>query len=78
MTFPSPISNYCDFRSVFLFILFALLDTDLKVTGVSRSGRVRKKSSKLLDYESGAEEIERPRRRGDASGYTRSYALFNR
>lgn len=31
---------------------------DLEVTGVSRSGRVRKKSSKLMDFES-PDEIER-------------------
>ncbi|XKL61421.1 hypothetical protein PGB90_008478 [Kerria lacca] len=41
---------------------------ELEVTGVSRSGRVRKKSSKLIDYESGAEEIERPKRKLDISG----------
>lgn len=38
---------------------------ELEVTGVSRSGRVRKKSSKLIDYESGAEELERPKRKHD-------------
>lgn len=32
---------------------------DLEVTGVSRSGRVRKKSSKLMDFES-PDEIDRP------------------
>ncbi|CAG9766774.1 unnamed protein product [Ceutorhynchus assimilis] len=32
---------------------------DLEVTGVSRSGRVRKKSSKLMDFESPGDDIER-------------------
>lgn len=41
------------------------MDSELEVTGVSRSGRVRKKSSKLIDYESGAEELERPKRKHD-------------
>lgn len=35
---------------------------DLEVTGVSRSGRVRKKSSKLMDFES-PDEIDRPYKR---------------
>lgn len=35
---------------------------ELEVTGVSRSGRVRKKSSKLTDFES-PDEIERYARR---------------
>lgn len=34
------------------------ISADLEVTGVSRSGRVRKKSSKLMDFES-PDEIER-------------------
>ena len=38
---------------------------ELEVTGVSRSGRVRKKSSKLIDYESGAEEVDRPKRKSE-------------
>ncbi|SPP78399.1 uncharacterized protein LOC117580824 [Drosophila guanche] len=36
---------------------------DFQVTGISRSGRVRKKSSKLLDFES-PEEVEKKARRG--------------
>ncbi|EDV47447.1 FACT complex subunit SSRP1 [Drosophila erecta] len=39
-----------------------LVAKDFQVTGVSRSGRVRKKSSKLLDFES-PEEIEKRTRR---------------
>ncbi|KAH8367514.1 hypothetical protein KR200_001064, partial [Drosophila serrata] len=39
---------------------------DFQVTGVSRSGRVRKKSSKLLDFES-PEEIEKRTRRHSTS-----------
>ncbi|KAH8421299.1 hypothetical protein KR009_000370, partial [Drosophila setifemur] len=38
------------------------LHLDFQVTGISRSGRVRKKSSKLLDFES-PEEIEKRTRR---------------
>ncbi|XP_065215020.1 HMG box-containing protein 4 isoform X2 [Planococcus citri] len=41
------------------------------ITGVSRSGRVRKKSSKLIDYESGAEE-DKPRRKADTSNVQRT------
>lgn len=55
-------------------ILYLFLDS-LVVTGVSRSGRVRKKSSKLLGYESGAEEIDRPRKKLDTSG-NESYFLL--
>lgn len=48
-------------KKYYLFILkttFYFIFTDLEVTGVSRSGRVRKKSSKLTDFES-PDEIER-------------------
>ncbi|XP_077288850.1 uncharacterized protein LOC143913120 [Arctopsyche grandis] len=37
-------------------------DSDFEVTGVSRSGRVRKKSSKLLDFESPDDIESRPRK----------------
>lgn len=40
------------------FLQVMLFYLDLEVTGVSRSGRVRKKSSKLMDFES-PDEIER-------------------
>ncbi|XP_020807479.1 HMG box-containing protein 4 [Drosophila serrata] len=43
-----------------------LVARDFQVTGVSRSGRVRKKSSKLLDFES-PEEIEKRTRRHSTS-----------
>lgn len=39
---------------------------DLEVTGVSRSGRVRKKSSKLMDFES-PDDIERNYKRQSTS-----------
>ena len=41
--------------------------SDLEVTGVSRSGRVRKKSSKLMDFESPDEIDNRYKRRNDRS-----------
>lgn len=48
---------------------------DLEVTGVSRSGRVRKKSSKLMDFES-PDEIDRPyKRQGAARKQSESYDL---
>lgn len=40
------------------FLRFKCIFLDLEVTGVSRSGRVRKKSSKLMDFES-PDDIER-------------------
>lgn len=40
------------FYHYFLFSSFNQTNIDLEVTGVSRSGRVRKKSSKLMDFES--------------------------
>lgn len=43
-----------------------LILADLEVTGVSRSGRVRKKSSKLMDFES-PDEIERNYKRQSAT-----------
>lgn len=62
--YDSIVDGYIEFAPVCL--RFALISTDeLEVTGVSRSGRVRKKSSKLIDYESGAEELERPKRKYD-------------
>lgn len=41
---------------------------ELEVTGISRSGRVRKKSSKLTDFES-PDEIDRIRRKNDKLDY---------
>ena len=61
-------SKYVLHRVLYLLscICYVSFGTDeLEVTGVSRSGRVRKKSSKLIDYESGAEELERPKRKSD-------------
>ncbi|KAH8354396.1 hypothetical protein KR084_009890, partial [Drosophila pseudotakahashii] len=46
---------------------------DFQVTGVSRSGRVRKKSSKLLDFES-PEEIEKRTRRQSGGRQTSRYS----
>ncbi|XP_021933163.1 HMG domain-containing protein 4 isoform X2 [Zootermopsis nevadensis] len=43
---------------------------DLEVTGVSRSGRVRKKSSKLMDFESPDEIDSRYKRRNERSDST--------
>lgn len=40
---------------------------NLEVTGVSRSGRVRKKSSKLMDFES-PDEVENKYRRKSHAG----------
>lgn len=40
----------------------ALIKLDLEVTGVSRSGRVRKKSSKLTDFESPDDLDPRPKK----------------
>lgn len=42
---------------------YNLITGDLEVTGVSRSGRVRKKSSKLMDFES-PDEIDYRVKRG--------------
>ncbi|EDW78350.2 uncharacterized protein Dwil_GK16379 [Drosophila willistoni] len=50
-----------------------LVTKDFQVAGVSRSGRVRKKSSKLLDFES-PEEIERKTKR--IHGHTRQPARY--
>nr|CAD7462376.1 unnamed protein product [Timema tahoe] len=43
----------------------AVFSHDLEVTGVSRSGRVRKKSSKLMDFESPDEIDNRYKRKGE-------------
>lgn len=40
---------------------------NLEVTGVSRSGRVRKKSSKLMDFES-TDEVDNRHKRKSQSG----------
>ncbi|XP_017051951.1 FACT complex subunit SSRP1 [Drosophila ficusphila] len=50
-----------------------LVAKDFQVTGVSRSGRVRKKSSKLLDFES-PEEIEKRTRRQSGGRQPSRYA----
>ncbi|KAH8343031.1 hypothetical protein KR059_003934, partial [Drosophila kikkawai] len=50
---------------------------DFQVTGVSRSGRVRKKSSKLLDFES-PEEIEKRTRRHSTSRQPARYTSRGR
>ncbi|XP_016946124.2 uncharacterized protein [Drosophila suzukii] len=50
-----------------------LVAKDFQVTGVSRSGRVRKKSSKLLDFES-PEEIEKRTRRQSGGRQTSRYS----
>ncbi|KAH8244879.1 hypothetical protein KR032_001773, partial [Drosophila birchii] len=50
---------------------------DFQVTGVSRSGRVRKKSSKLLDFES-PEEIEKRTRRQSTSRQPAKYTSRGR
>jgi high mobility group protein 2-like 1 len=51
-----------------IFICFEFIDyystAELEVTGVSRSGRVRKKSSKLTDFES-LDEVERGRKKNE-------------
>lgn len=52
-------------------------DLDFQVTGVSRSGRVRKKSSKLLDFES-PEEIEKRTRRHSTSRQPARYTARGR
>lgn len=51
------IINFFIYIFILFYIFFPLLTKDLEVTGVSRSGRVRKKSSKLMDFES-PDEIE--------------------
>jgi hypothetical protein len=48
-------------------IIIVLHILDLEVTGVSRSGRVRKKSSKLMDFESPDEIDNRYKRRNERS-----------
>lgn len=49
---------------------------ELEVTGVSRSGRVRKKSSKLTDFES-IDEGERNRKKNEKlDSYTSPSKLF--
>ncbi|KMZ08579.1 uncharacterized protein Dsimw501_GD16162 [Drosophila simulans] len=50
-----------------------LVAKDFQVTGVSRSGRVRKKSSKLLDFES-PDEIEKRTRRQSGARPTARYS----
>lgn len=52
--------NATNFRNIFVVI-------DLEVTGVSRSGRVRKKSSKLMDFES-PDDIEKSFKRQGPGG----------
>lgn len=44
--------------------------SDLEVTGISRSGRVRKKSSKLMDFESPDDIETRFRRQTPVKPYT--------
>ncbi|KAI5640464.1 hypothetical protein NE865_07215 [Phthorimaea operculella] len=44
------------------------MQDDLEVTGISRSGRVRKKSSKLMDFES-PDDIETRYRRVPMKGF---------
>lgn len=51
-------SMQSDRHRLFLLYYSLIIIVDLEVTGVSRSGRVRKKSSKLMDFES-PDEIER-------------------
>lgn len=45
------------------------------MTGISRSGRVRKKSSKLMDFESPDDIDPRHRRKGDKESIPRSRKL---
>ncbi|RZF41898.1 hypothetical protein LSTR_LSTR005666 [Laodelphax striatellus] len=47
---------------------------ELEVTGISRSGRVRKKSSKLTDFES-PDEIDKYRRKNDKFDATPNYPV---
>ncbi|CAH2243384.1 jg5189 [Pararge aegeria aegeria] len=48
------------------------MQEDLEVTGVSRSGRVRKKSSKLMDFESPDDIETRFRRQTPVKTYSNS------
>ncbi|KAJ4450133.1 hypothetical protein ANN_01540 [Periplaneta americana] len=52
------------------YVILTKLFSDLEVTGVSRSGRVRKKSSKLMDFESPDEIDNRYKRRNERNDST--------
>lgn len=57
-------------------ITFYAITGDLEVTGVSRCGRVRKKSSKLMDFES-PDEIDYRVKRGSKADSMMSPGKIN-